>query len=300
VQVCTFKGLGDVTVQLINKEFVPLSHNGWGFGEVLTARGEVVAPRLVAGDTGGPDGKNNPMAPKRLRAVLEKFKQLPPEKRQARIEELPGIWKGKALPQPPEGGIILRQHRRVLHRDAEGQMHRQALYHDFLWMTKAEGQSLVPERPRVGDSFTAPPFLVARIALNHAQVVTSACALKLSDTPKSVLTLTVEEASPDQLRLRLQGTFKVTELNTSLINGVTEYQVYGCLNYDVKKKVFTRFDLAALGEVTNRRKDVVVPEGRTFVGGWTFELSPGASPWERTPPGRLAFGGLGQYFKAGQ
>ena len=63
------------------------------------------------------------MAPKRLRAALEKFKQLPPEKRQARVEELPGIWKGKALPQPPEGGLILRQCRRVLHRDAEGRMH---------------------------------------------------------------------------------------------------------------------------------------------------------------------------------
>src|SRR6185369_973593 len=113
--------MDDATINLINKEFVPLSHYGWGFGEVLTARGEVVAVRLIAGDTGGPDGPNNPMAPKRL---------------------------------------------------------RQALYHDFLWMTRDEWQSLVPERPRVGDSFTAPPFLVARIALNHAQLVTSACALK--------------------------------------------------------------------------------------------------------------------------
>src|SRR5262245_63610578 len=197
--------MDDATVNLINKEFVPLSHYGWGFGEVLTARGEVVASRLVAGDTGGPDGHNNPLAPKRLRAALEKFKQLPPEKRQARVEELPGIWKGKALPQPPEGGIILRQHRRVLHRDAEGQMHRQALYHDFLWMTKAEWQSLVPERGRVGESFAAPDFLVSRIALHHAQVVASACALRLNDTPKPNLTLTMEESSPDQLRLPVQG-----------------------------------------------------------------------------------------------
>src|SRR5215831_14470181 len=101
--------MDDTTVKLINQEFVPLAHYGWGFGEVLTARGEVVAPRLVAGDTGGPDGKNNPLAPGRLRAVLEKFKQLPLEKRQPRIEDLPRMWKGKALPQPPAGGLILRQ-----------------------------------------------------------------------------------------------------------------------------------------------------------------------------------------------
>ncbi len=298
MQVCTFKDMDNATVELINKEFVPLSHSGWGFGEVLTARGEVVVPRLVAGDTFGPDGKNNPMAPKRLRAALEKFKELPPEKRKAEVENLPAMWKGKALPQPPAGGLVLKQYRRALHKDAEGETSRQ-LTHDFLWMTKAEWQSLVPERPRVGDSFMVPQFLVSRIALNHAQVVTSSCALKLNDTPKPILMLTVEEASPEQLRMRLQGTFKVTEHNDSLINGITEYQVSGCLNYDVKKKIFTRFDLVALGEVTNRRKDVVVPEGKTFVGALMFELSPGASPWERTPPGRLAFGGLDQYFKPG-
>src|SRR5262245_56666278 len=163
--------MDDATVKLINKEFVPLAHSGWGFGEVLTAGGEVVAPRLVAGDTGGPDGKNNALAPKRLRAILEKFKQLPPEKRRPKVENLPGTWKGKALPQPPAGGLILRQYRRVLHRDGKGELHRQALTHDFLWMTRRDWQSLVPERPRVGDSITAPPFLVTRIGNHHAQVV---------------------------------------------------------------------------------------------------------------------------------
>src|SRR5262249_62201130 len=127
--------MDDATVKLINKEFIPLAHSGWGFGEVLTARGEVVAPRLIAGDTGGPDGKNNPLGPKRLRAILEKFKQLPPEKRRPRIKDLPGTWKGKALPQPPAGGLILKQHRRVLLRDGKGKLHRQVLSHDFLWMT---------------------------------------------------------------------------------------------------------------------------------------------------------------------
>src|SRR5262245_21266459 len=151
------------TVALINKEFVPLSHSGWGFGEVLTARGEVVVPRLVAGDTGGPDGKDNPLAPKRLRAALEKFRRLPPEKRKAKADELPRSWKGKALPQPSAGGLILRQYRRAILRDAGGKMTPRTVNHDFLWMTEAEWRSLVPKRPRVGDSFTAPGFLVSRI-----------------------------------------------------------------------------------------------------------------------------------------
>src|SRR6188472_1520875 len=103
VQFCTFKDMADSTVKLINKEFVPLAANGWGFGAVLTARGEVVAPPLRSGDTGGPDGSNNPFAPKRLRAVLEKFKELSPGKRTATVEDLPGSWKGKALASPPTG-----------------------------------------------------------------------------------------------------------------------------------------------------------------------------------------------------
>jgi hypothetical protein len=308
VQVCTFKGISDATVKLINEEFVPLAINGGRFGEILTARGEVVAAALISGDTGGPEGKNNPLAPKRLKEALDKFKQLPPEKRKASKEELPGSWKDKlrVYPQPPAEGLILRQYRRAIHRDTAGKMHREALYHDFLWMIKAEWQSLVPEQQRAGESFAAPDFLVSRIALHHAQVVASACGLKLSDMPKPVLTLTVEERSPDQLRLRVQGTFKVIEHNDSLINGIVVYQVYGCLHYDTRKKACTRFDLAALGEVTDRRKDVIVPEGRTYVGGLMFELSPGDTPWEQTPPGRLAFGGGGptgplhNYFKTGK
>src|SRR5262245_57681819 len=202
--------MDDATVQLINKEFVPLAHYGWGFGEALTADGEIVATRVVAADTGGPNCKHNRLAPKRLRAILEKFKQLPPEKRQPRIEDLPGTWKGKALPQPPARGIILRQYRRVLHKDGKGELQRQALTHDCLWMTRREWQSLVPERPRVGDSFTAVPFLISRIGAHHAQVVVTAGTLQLSASPKPGLTFTVEEASSDQIRLRLRGTFRVT------------------------------------------------------------------------------------------
>ena len=63
--------MNDATVKLINQEFVPLAINGGRFGEIVTARGEVVATALISGDTGGPDGKNNPLAPKRLKEAME-------------------------------------------------------------------------------------------------------------------------------------------------------------------------------------------------------------------------------------
>ena len=97
------------------------------------------------------------------------------------------------------------------------------------------------------------------------------------------------------------GSFRVIEYQLPLTNGVIDFQVCGCLQYDVKKKVFSRFDMVAYGDVASLRKDVIQPpRGRTLAAGLLFELSPGATPWERTPPGRLAFGGMGPYFEAGQ
>src|SRR6185369_6215392 len=232
--------------------FVPLAANGWGFGAVLTARGEVVAPPLRSGDTGGPDGTNNPFAPKRLRAALEKFKQMAPEKRKTSIEELPNSWKGKAAePNPPAEGIILKQYNRGFHRDADGKMHSdgQVPLHDSLWMTKAEWQSLVPEQPKVGDSRTVPAFLVSRLGVHHASAF-GAKGVKISATPKPTLTLTVEDASPDQLRLRLHGFLQTSEYVGSLKIAKVDYQVCGYLHYDVKKKTFSRFDMVAVGDIT--------------------------------------------------
>jgi hypothetical protein len=296
VQVCTFTNMDDATVKLINQEFVPLAANGWGFGAALTAHGEVVVPPLRSGDTGGPDGTNNPFAPKRLRAALEKFRQLSPEKRTASIAELPSSWKGKALANPPAGGLILKQYNRGFHRDAEGKMHSdgQVLHHDSLWMTRAEWQSLVPEQPRVGDSRTVPAFLVSRLGVHHASAF-GANGVKISATPKPTLTLTVEDASPDQIRLRLQGSLQTSEYVAPIKVGVIDYQVFGCLHYDVKKKTFSRFDMVAVGDISGTSSPP--PKGRTMVKVLLFELSPGDTPWQRTPP--FSCGGQGAYFKAG-
>lgn len=296
MQVCTFANMDDATVKLINKEFVPLAANGWGFGAVLTARGEVVVPPLRSGATGGPDGTNNPFAPKRLRDALEKFKQLPTEKSKASIEELPTSWKGKALASPPAEGLILKQYHRGFHRDAEGKMHPngQELQHDSLWMTKAEWQSLVPEQPKVGDSRIVPAFLVSRLGVHHGSFV-GANGVRISATPKPTLTLTVEDASPDQLRFRLQGFLQTSDCQGPSKVGTVDYHVSGCLHYDLKKKTFSRFDMVAVGDISGTENPP--PKGRSMVVVLLFELSPGDTPWQRTPP--HSCGGQGAYFKAG-
>ena len=113
----------------------------------------------------------------------------------------------------------------------------------------------------------------------------------------------MEEASPELHRLRLHGSFQVTEYQTPLTNGVIDYQVSGCLHYDVRKESFTRFDMVAYGDVAKLREDVVgPPKGRTMVASLLFELSRGATPWERTPPYIRVSNGGGEavYFNTGK
>src|SRR5262249_2403942 len=201
----------------------------------------------------------------------------------------------KALASPPAEGLILKQYNRGFHRDAEGKMHPdgQVPLHDSLWMTKAERQSLVPEQPRVGDSCTVPAFLVSRLGVHHASAF-GANGVKISATPKPTLTLTVEDESPDQVRLRLHGSLQTSEYVGSLKIAVVDYQVCGSLHYDVKKKTFSRFDMVAVGDVSQTASPP--PKGRTMVAVLLFELSPGATPWQRTPP--YSNGGQAAYFKA--
>ena len=77
--------------------------------------------------------------------------------------------------------------------------------------------------------------------------------------------------------------------------GVVDYEVFGCLHYDVKKKTFSRFDMVAVGDVSKTASPPA--KGRTMVAVLLFELSPGDTPWQRTPP--FSCGGQGKYFNAG-
>src|SRR5262249_47529153 len=154
--------------------------------------------------------------------------------RTAKAEDLPASWKDKAELQPPAGGLILKQYRRVLHKDADGQLYRRDIYHDSLWMTRAEWQSLLPGKARVGATFAVPEFLLKRSGRHHAQIINPSASVRLNATPKPTLTLIVEEASPEQTRFRLQGSFQVTEYQLPDTNGILDLQVCGCVHYDVK------------------------------------------------------------------
>ena len=117
------------------------------------------------------------------------------------------------------------------------------------------------------------------------------------DVRSAKLTLTVEDVSPERIRLRLAGfvhtgtTFdkeKATTPNGPLGFGF-QTPLHGIVEYDRTKKAFVRFDVVASGEVwgrwgdANGKSQTVERPGRTPVG-FAFELA-GNTSTDRLPPG---------------
>ena len=112
------------------------------------------------------------------------------------------------------------------------------------------------------------------------------------------LSLVVEEASSERLRLRLSGfvhtgtTFdkdKATTPNGPLGFGFRA-PLHGVAEFDRTTGRFLRFDLIALGEVWGRwgdanGKSLFVERPGSTPFGFALELAKGDSPTERIPPG---------------
>src|SRR5690606_5572498 len=117
-----------------------------------TAGGEEILPAL---DGHGPADRS--FDPKRLRQALAKFRQLPPERRQPRPEDLPALWRGAGYPEPPPGGVVLKLHGRAFGLSATGRVYPYPHFGggpllDYFWLTGSEAMALVPPNPAAGDS----------------------------------------------------------------------------------------------------------------------------------------------------
>jgi hypothetical protein len=108
--------------------------------------------------------------------------------------------------------------------------------------------------------------------------------------------LTVESVAPTCVRLRLDGFARLgQEAPAAVADGKIacidqwgyEPLVLGFLEYDPQKKVFTRFDIVALGDHFGRLGicDSAARRGLQPLG-ITFELVKSPSPADRLPPGR--------------
>jgi hypothetical protein len=245
--------------------------------------------RLLSGTVKGRDG----MA-QALSEVLDAYAKLPGSERRAQSVE----GEIKPQPSPPAGGLVLTIYDRPLGRSGEGDYRlpegddldglRSEAPHgqrSSLWLTEEECKSLIPENPQKGQTHEVSAKLAKRIWL-YGLVPQTLWVVEETWKPDSVksgeLRATVEEVSPEVVRLRLHGSVVLSGVGVfhtwpdrKFIKNITntyDARLEGTLVYDRVRQKVTRFDMTALGDYT----------GRWFAGnkGWK----------EATPEAPLAVG----------
>ncbi len=280
---------------------MPTEGKGWLQGTnlvVMTSTG-----RLLSGTVKGKDG-----LAKGLQEVLDAYAKLPEAERRATSVD------GTVIPQPAPlpGGLVLTIYDRPLGRGEE-RTYRHPQGNDFgglrthapagqrssLWLTEEECKSLVPADPRPGQTNKVPTKLAKRIWL-YGLVPQTLWVVEGTWVANSVregdLSLTVLEASPQTIRMRIHGAVVLVGKNghtKEVKEGEKRYdaRIEGVLVYDRAAKKFTRWDMAALGDYTGewfageKRWQEATPESPMPLG-FAFELDQTAYelPAERRRP----------------
>ncbi len=265
------------------------------------------------------------------REALRRWQALPASERApgaVKVGVLGAVDVRRAPPAPPAGALIVKLYYRAFMRDESGGLRYvvgKDLWHDeagkkseaeldrlypgaittpqaqpdHLWLTRAEWRSLVPAEPRPGLKLPLPGAVAGRLVrwhLNPLFVYGEANPLGPKEVRAAELTLTVTEASPAVVRLRLDGFARLgKEAPPDVKAGRRacvdqwgyEPHLLGSLDYDRRKQAFTRFDIVALGDHFGRLGicDSAARPGCQPLG-IAFELVTRDAPADRIPPGR--------------
>jgi hypothetical protein len=244
-----------------------------------------------------------------------------------KVGELGAVDTQRSLSTPPAGGLILKIYYRAFVRDGGKLRYvtGKDLWHDekgdkteaafdttypglittpqaqpdHMWLTEAEWKSLLSASPRNGDKYPIPAGITDRLLRWHLSPLTvygETNALGPKEVRAGALMLTVEAVAPTCVRLRLDGFAKLGQEAPAVVAGGKiacidqwgyEPRLLGFLEYDPQKKVFTRFDIVALGDHFGRLGicDSAARRGLQPLG-ITFELVKSPRPADRLPPGR--------------
>jgi hypothetical protein len=188
--------------------------------------------------------------------------------------------KGKTdptIPRPPEGGLILQVYESRLTGDVKGEVGRRQKHETFswgeyepgrdqIWLSEGDWKSLVPSDAKKGIRFVLPAGVAGRM-IAHLTDWSEANGARWdsSHVRSQDLTLAVEDVSASIIRLRLEGSVRLAHdepkqavrydkalrpLHHDDPKAFARFdgQLLGYLTYDRNQKVFTRFDVVALGE----------------------------------------------------
>ena len=159
---------------------------------------------------------------------------------------------------------------------------------DHLWVTEAEWKSLLPANARRGDTFPMPARIAERILRFHLVDNTRGepPMWRRENIRTNQLTLHVEAATPQELRLRLEGAVLLaTRADASQADRGYDASLFGYITYDPGSGTIRRFDMVSVGDHwgvgAHTRRDA--RPGRAPLG-IAFELSTGDSPADRVAP----------------
>jgi hypothetical protein len=177
---------------------------------------------------------------------------------------------------------------------------------DSMWITQAEAQAMMPERPTVGQRLEVPRSLCERIFRFHldpSRGLSENNNFTGTRAAAGKLRLTVEAVSNKAVRLRLDGFVNLHNPRTALLTYQSpnvknlsqnrriplDYnpRLLGYLVYHPVKKVVTRLDIVALGDVRGRPNiENVLGErlGKANPLGIAFELVIDPKPADYLPP----------------
>lgn len=157
-------------------------------------------------------------------------------------------------PAPPADSLIIRVYQRVTgipKEDATGLRYRGEPTPDFLWLTHDDWKLLVPENAKKGNRILVPEELADFVCRGYLRDSTRGCqgGWEKVEARQTTLALTVDDVSPQVIRLRLNGrALLASDANPTIAQSGYDAQLAGFLDYDVAKKAFTRFDVVADGD----------------------------------------------------
>jgi hypothetical protein len=321
----------DAETNFLKEPTICVANGASGVAYVVGASGI----RVHLCSVGNPDKKTLQMG---LEKALEKWSALPLAERKpgaVQVGEKPAVDPKRALQSPPEGSLIVHVYNRQFGRTAKGELRYtepedyvpwmrttgwgtarvREPADDYMWVTRPEWQALMPRNPQKGQRVKIPTTFVERIIRFHLDPGHGMCEWQnfvfLQATPSVVqLTLTVEEVATGEVRMRLEGFANLRNERTPEKGGLIVYEprLLGQLAYDPARKVFTRFDIVALGDVTGQPADENPVGSRPGTNplGVAFELVVNPKPADFVCPRgqrdmfqNQPFGGLGSDYYLG-
>jgi hypothetical protein len=257
---------------------------------VLTADGELLSYKNA--------GQLADVTREELQRALGKFHRLPEHRRAPGAVEVgdPGKPDPRYTRTPPEGGLVVRVHARILDRTEDGELCKGACKtlggdrasRDFLWLTRDEVRAFAPAKAEPGFTYEVPRAVRDRILRFHLVDNTRGEPnfWERTDVRRSRMTLTVTGASPAGVELRLDGdALLATDADPEKARRGYEVALRGHLRYLPDRQTFDRFDVAALGEHWGEGTYTRgARPGRTLFGVAFGPVASGDDPTDRVPP----------------